>query len=110
MAIPAGDFTGHDEIDAPFKFGNERTVKVTFLPHVVVSTARLSVDHSFGNTPLWYETMVFPHNGKDVVSYGELDSDRYTTEEQAREGHESIVQRWRSRVDATAVWEDENNG
>jgi len=96
----------YDVVDPPtFSLGNERTVVATQLPHVVVSTVRLTIDHGFG-TPLWFETMVFPHDGNDIT-WGALDSDRYTTEEQARIGHDVIVERWRSRPATTPVWEDE---
>ena len=97
-----------DIIEPPFPFGGgDRTIAATFLPHVVISTVRLSIDHGHGGTPLWYETMVFAHDGKDISNWGELDADRYTFEEQAREGHEVIVKRWRNRPEARAVWEDE---
>jgi hypothetical protein len=54
-----------------------------------VSTVRLPFDHQFaGGPPLWYETMVFPKN-----SYWDLAMDRYTTEDEARAGHEAMVAR-----------------
>ena len=94
-------------VDPPtFQFGNELSVKVTQLPHVIVSTVRLSIDHGHGGTSLWYETMVFPHNGAEVTAWGELDSDRYTTEDEARAGHEVIVSRWQNRAEVRSVWED----
>lgn len=96
-----------DIVDPPtFSFGNERTVVVTQLPHVIVSTVRLSIDHGHGGVPLWFETMVFAHDGTDITEWGELDCDRYTTEEQARAGHDVIVERWRARPEATPIWED----
>ena len=54
---------------------------------VTVSTVWLGMDHSFGDgPPLIFETMVFG---------GELDQecDRYTTEEQAQQGHAAMVAR-----------------
>lgn len=51
---------------------------------VLVSTVYLGLDHSFGEgPPLIYETMVFggDHNG---------DMDRYTTYEEALEGHKRM--------------------
>lgn len=53
-----------------------------------VSTVRLSVDHGWGGKPLWYETMVFP-----MDSWGDLDCERYETEEEARIGHDAMVKR-----------------
>ncbi len=56
----------------------------------VVSTVRLPIDHGWGGTPLWYETMVFPNED----DYGDLDCDRYTTREQAEAGHRAMVEKW----------------
>lgn len=53
-----------------------------------VSTVRLSCDHGFGGTPLWYETMVFPDNGWD-----DLACERYETEDQAIAGHAAMLER-----------------
>jgi hypothetical protein len=53
-----------------------------------VSTVWLGLDHSFGyGPPLIFETMIFPADGK----FDELYQDRYTTMQQAREGH------WRAK-------------
>lgn len=52
-----------------------------------VSTVDLGLDHSFGfGPPLYYETMIFV-KGDSMNCY----CNRYTTEEQAREGHENIL-------------------
>ena len=51
-----------------------------------VSTVKLPFDHGFGDVPLLYETMIFP-KGKWI----ELYLDRYSTEEEAREGHVKAV-------------------
>lgn len=56
-------------------------------PDTHVSTVWLGIDHSFGHGPLLiFETMVFG---------GPLDQemDRYSTEEEARVGHEAMVYR-----------------
>lgn len=48
-----------------------------------VSTVWLGLDHGFGNAkPLIFETMVFDRHGHDVYQA------RYSTEEEARIGHE----------------------
>lgn len=52
-----------------------------------VSTVELFCDHGFGDTPLWYETMVFPKG-----SWLELHCERYTTKEQAIDGHARIIE------------------
>jgi hypothetical protein len=60
-----------------------------------VSTVWIGLDHSFGGSkPLIFETMVFPHDGQNVTSWGELDSDRYSTEAEALAGHRSMVEKF----------------
>ena len=56
-----------------------------------VSTVWLGLDHSFGadTDPLIFETMVFRPG-----SWAELDMDRYTTEKQAKIGHNVLVCKW----------------
>ena len=59
-----------------------------------VSTVRLRIDHGFGGAPLWFETMVFETKDAttdEVVSWLERYGDRYTTEDEARVGHEKAV-------------------
>ena len=57
----------------------------------LVSTVFLGLDHGFGGTPLWFETMVFG---------GPLDqeTERYTTYEAAETGHRLMVERVRWEV------------
>jgi hypothetical protein len=65
----------------------------------VVSTVQLSVDHSWGEgPPLWFETMVFrcSPEGK-VTDFEDLDCERYSTREQALEGHEVTVKKWEAK-------------
>ena len=55
--------------------------------NVTVSTVFLGLNHNWGDgEPLLYETMVFGGKLHD-------ETERYTTVEQAREGHERMVQR-----------------
>lgn len=69
--------------------------------HYVVSTVLLSFDHSFGHgAPQLFETMVFASDGEEVTSWMDLDCERYATEDEAREGHEKVVEKWRS------MWEE----
>lgn len=59
-------------------------------------------------TPGDYETMVFPGENEEPSDFGELDFARYDTPEEALEGHEWMVKRWReippglSRADETS--------
>lgn len=69
-----------------------------------VSTVRLSADHGFGGKPLWYETMVFP-----MDSWGDLDCQRYETEEEARAGHDAMVLRVMAGEFANAQTDDEQS-
>lgn len=57
----------------------------------VVSTVDLGIDHSFGiGEPLYYETMIIKKNG-EKIDFMDLYCKRYSTEEQARIGHEEAV-------------------
>lgn len=71
--------------------GYKRVDIKTFPSGRWVSTVWLGLDHSFGfhgdDSPLIFETMVF-----DGSSMMDEYMERYTTEEQAREGHQRIVQ------------------
>lgn len=61
-----------------------------------VSTVWLGLNHNYGDgPPLIFETMVFKcgADGK-VADWSELDSDRYTTEEDALAGHARLVNKW----------------
>ena len=63
-----------------------------------VSTVRLSVDHGYNGVPKWFETYIFPalDDESGVASWSEIWGDRYTTEDQAIEGHESVMAQLRS--------------
>ena len=69
-----------------------KIVKQEILPNGKwVSTVWLGLDHSYRNgPPLIFETMVFPKEG----DYGDLDMDRYSTEEEAIKGHKKMVKKW----------------
>ena len=61
-----------------------------------VSTVWLGLDHGMLGSvrPLIFETMVF-RKGKDgVIKYNELDMSRYSTEQEAIEGHNQMVEKW----------------
>ena len=58
-----------------------------------VSTVWLGADHQFGGgPPLIFETMVFSSKDDDPA---DNDMDRYSTEEQAVEGHKRMVEKWK---------------
>ena len=70
-----------------------KVIDQTTLPGGVwVSTVWLGLDHNFTDhgPPLIFETMVFPSQDNLL----EEDCDRYTTEEQARDGHQRMVTKW----------------
>ncbi len=90
---------GHEAIptDSLMEWGKmmenqNRIVKQETLPNgKFVSTVFLGIDHQFGNgPPLIFETMVFD-NGR---SGRDEDMERYTTWEQAEEGHKRMVEKW----------------
>ena len=58
----------------------------------LISTVDLGIDHSFGiGEPLYYETMVFAKNGKDII-FDDLYCERYSTEKEAIEGHKKAIE------------------
>ena len=58
-----------------------------------VSTVDLGIDHSFGmGNPLYYETMVLEKDGESI-DYTDLYCERYSTEEEARKGHKTVVKK-----------------
>lgn len=69
-----------------------------------VSTVWLGINHRFGDgPPLIFETMVFKIDG-----LADIDSDRYSTEQEALEGHERMCQQYAYVLDrmVKAVFED----
>lgn len=70
---------------------NENRVTEDTVGNHWVSTVRLSIDHGFDGTPLWYETMVFPIDKDGEVSFAEVYCDRYETLEEAFAGHDNVV-------------------
>lgn len=71
---------------------SERVAETTLPNGRWVSTVYLGLDHRFGNDgpPLIFETMAFPSHGE----WGELDCERYSTEEEAVAGHQRMVEKW----------------
>ena len=66
--------------------GESRRVNYSEIGPYEVSTVFLGLNHAlaFIGRPLWFETMVFGSGGMDGST------ERYETEEEAREGHERI--------------------
>jgi len=55
-----------------------------------VSTAWLGLDHNYGDDPpLIFETTTFAEDDGD-----EQDQERYSTEQEALEGHQHMVEKW----------------
>ena len=85
----------------------KRVAMDTFPSGRWVSTVWLGMDHSFSFDgkkvpPLIFETMVFDGTGSGL----EEDLERYSTEEQAREGHQRIVAMVRELENVVVVEED----
>ena len=58
----------------------------------LVSTVDLGLDHSFGiGEPLYYETMIFRKDHNHKNNQFEYYQERYSTEEEARKGHEVAI-------------------
>lgn len=68
-------------------FGDPKPHKVgdDHIGEVHVSTVFLRLNHGYGETPVWFETMIFG---------GEHDQwqDRYTTYDEAEAGHKHVVE------------------
>lgn len=79
----------------------DRTVAINVNEYYVVSTVFLALDHNFHDgTPLLFETMVFRSDGKGGFYHEpegglqDLDSNRYSTREEALEGHHEMCLQW----------------
>lgn len=65
-----------------------RWQKTTKQGDYIVSTVFLGLDHGFGDTPLWFETMIYKDENKGhFLDYQE----RYETYEEAVKGHEQAI-------------------
>lgn len=76
------------------EYGNKNLHNDTSDTHRV-STVFLGIDHAFGdsNTPILFETMVFAvRDGK--TNWSDLDMERYTTAEEAAEGHKRFCEKY----------------
>lgn len=59
-----------------------------------VSTTFMGIDHDFTSKgpPILFETMVFLHPQKELSDWEELAMDRYSTWDEAVEGHKEMVE------------------
>jgi len=70
----------------------DNSIKKNTVGKYVVSTIYLGLDHNFGEgKPLIFETMVFEEGEEEV------DVERYETVEQAKEGHERFVKKYKKK-------------
>jgi len=75
-----------------------KRVARTFVGAVEVSTVWLGLDHGLmGDRPLIFETMCFTWVGGDRAISDDY-MERYSTEQEALEGHDRIVARIKARV------------
>ncbi len=87
----------YNEIEQKLRDQNYKTIKKETLKNgIVISTAWLGLDHSWGITkkPLIFETMVFQF--KNNLDY--LDCERYATETEALDGHQKMVRKWKKKL------------
>lgn len=73
-----------------------KTIQTSIVGSYVVSTVWLGLDHGFGynNKPIIFESMTFTldaWNGNGLLE--DHDCDRYSTEEEAKAGHQLMVKR-----------------
>jgi len=74
-----------------FKESNyQRVLLSEFENDARISTVWLGMDHSFGHGRLLiFETMVFADNDSE-----DMDMDRYSTLEEAKKGHQLMLDKW----------------
>ena len=91
----SGQPLGMNDWSLSFGAASDRRVAETTLPNGIwISTVYLGLNHNFGDgPPLIFETMVF----RSQEDMWDLDMDRYSTEEQAKAGHEAMVAKWQDR-------------
>jgi hypothetical protein len=72
--------------------GGDHRVGEDYVDGYCVSTVHLGLNHQFGEgPPLIFETMVFAAKGSEITSFMDLYCVRYSTEAEARAGHERVV-------------------
>ena len=83
------DFDWNNRFDLKTRVGNYQ-----------VSTVDLGLNYQFDSSlpPLYYETMVFKIEN-EKVNYADLYCERYTTEEEARVGHEIAIEYVKNKLE-----------
>lgn len=88
------------QFEKDYRKGFYRRIKESILKNETwISTVWLGINHNhlpYGK-PLIFETMVFPKEG----TFTELDSNRYSTEEEAIKGHKRMVNKWKAKRSLT---------
>jgi hypothetical protein len=79
-----------DEWEKWFLQVDNRRVGRDVVEGYLISTVFLCIDHGFGGTPKWFETMIF--KGENLEDSMDRYQWRYTTWEEAEIGHKSIVE------------------
>lgn len=88
----AGVYRGKTDPGVDFKIAQD-TVNAPDGAEFHVSTVFLGLDHQYGSgPPLVFETMIFPSENGDISDWGEVWADRYSTIDEAREGHAKAMQ------------------
>ena len=90
------DGTPHSDIKQWARdFKKNRVAKDILSDGKMVSTVFLGMNHNYGESaPLIFETMVFSSENDS----GDLDMDRYSTEEKALKGHKEMVKKWTDKA------------
>ena len=74
-----------------YKFVHDTTTKEGYW----ISTVWIGLDYSFGKgSPMIFETMIFPCKGEG----GELYMNRYHTVEEAKKGHQYVVDNYKKLI------------
>ena len=69
----------------------KRIAETTLADGRWVSTVWLGLNHNYGTgPPLIFKSMVFPSQD----NMNELDCERYSTEEEAKDGHRKLAEKW----------------
>ena len=76
---------------------HERHVGDTHIGPFRISTVFLGLNHGYGSTDLWFETMVFIDRGEPFEPFKDvLFCQQYCTYAEAERGHENIVEKVKS--------------
>lgn len=87
-----------DDITKAFPCAQERRIGGDEINGYYISTTFLGIDHGCQGIPLWFETMIF-ENG----SWSELYMARYSTPQEAREGHAYAVSQIKLGLDPESI-------